>query len=816
MNTMMFADQANHPLSLRKIRVLILEDTLRDAELIIRELRRAQFEPEWIRVENRATFLAALESFAPDLILADYQLPQFDGISALKLLRQQALFIPFLLISGVIGEETAIDAIKQGADDYLMKDRLGRLGSAVSHALENRQLRNARKHAELRLMESEAGLRLFIKHSPAAIAMFDQDMNYLAVSQRWLTQYYLENQSVIGRSHYEFFPKIPMRWKDIHQRCMAGASEKCEEDSFVNNNGITAWIRWEVQPWVKLDGETGGIIIFTEDITERKKSEAREQRLTNLNRAFSEVNQAIVRMEQQTELFPLVCRCAVEFGGLKLAWIGQLDKDSGRIVPVASYGSNLGYLQEIVVSSRADIPEGRGPAGTALRENQTVIVNDFADPRVLIWAEKANRFGLHSGASFPIQRGEKPFAVLNVYHEQTNAFDEETLSLLNEMSKEISFALDNFDHETMRKANEESLRLAASVYKASSEAMKVCDINGVILTVNPAFTKVTGYLPEEVVGKNSSMLGTERHDKAFYKAMRREIESTGQWQGEDWSRRKNGEEYIIRLTINTIFNEDGSVHSRVSLFSDLTENKEAERIVQDYNNYTKELLKKLVATHTASAIAHELNQPLAAISAYSEVALNELSSDKMDPEHLKQILEKCVAQSQRAGKNLHELLAFLQQGSNLLTEPMDLNSVVQEALKIAITDGDHGFQPVLELGADLPPVLANRIQLQKVLVNLSLNAAEAMHGMGSSNTNIRVSTRTEQNMAKVTMQDNGPGIDIETAKLIFQPFFTTKSTGFGLGLAISRSIIEANRGRLWFDAEAGPGATFHFTLPFAP
>ncbi|HEY8085538.1 MAG TPA: PAS domain S-box protein [Methylophilaceae bacterium] len=804
------------PLLLRKIRVLILEDTLLDAELIIRELRRAQFDPEWVRVENRATFLAALESFAPDLILADYQLPQFDGISALKLLRERALYIPFFLISGVIGEETAINAIKQGADDYLMKDRLGRLGSAISHALENRQLRNARKHAELRLMESEAGLRLFIKHSPAAIAMFDQEMNYLAVSQRWLTQYCLEDQAVIGRSHYDFFPKIPGRWKEVHQRCMAGASEKCEEDSFVNNNGNIVWIRWEVQPWVKLDGETGGIIIFTEDITERKRAEAREQRLTNLNRAFSEVNQAIVRMEQQAELFPLVCRCAVEFGGMKLAWIGQVDKTSERIVPVASYGSAQGYLDELVVSARADMPEGRGPAGIALRENQAVIVNEFSDPKVLVWAEKAHRCGLHSGASFPIQRGDKPFAVLTVYHDQTNAFDEETLSLLNEMSKEISFALDNFDHETMRKANEESLRLAASVYKASSEAMKVCDIDGVILTVNPAFTKVTGYLPEEVVGKNSSILSTERHNKAFYKAMHREIDRTGQWQGEDWSRRKNGEEYIVRLTINSILNEDGSVHSRVSLFSDLTENKEAERIVQDYNNYTKELLKKLVATHTASAIAHELNQPLAAISAYSEVALNELSSDNMDPEHLKQILQKCVAQSQRAGKNLHELLAFLQQGSKLFTEPMDLNGVVQEALKIASSDSDYEFRPVLELGPDLPPVLANRVQLQKVLVNLSLNAAEAMHGMGGSKLSLRVSTRAEDNMAKITIQDSGPGIDVETAKLIFQPFFTTKSSGFGLGLAISRSIIEANRGRLWFDPEVSSGATFHFTLPFAP
>jgi len=793
-----------------------LWDTVFDAERIVRELRRAQFEPEWTRVDNRSSFLASLESFVPDLILADYQLPQLDGISALKLLREQGLYIPFFLISGVIGEEAAIDAIKQGADDYLMKDRLGRLGSAVLHALENRQLRNARKHAELRLMESEAGLRLFIKHSPAAIAMFDQDMNYLAASQRWLTSHFLNDRAIIGRSHYEFFPTIPTRWKHVHQRCIAGASEKCEEDSFINNNGAMSWIRWEVQPWAKLDGAIGGIIIFTEDITERKRAEAREQRLTNLNRAFSEINQALVRMEQQAELFPLVCRCAVEFGGMKLAWVGQANEVDGLITPVASYGSSQSFLDEIVISASAEVPEGRGPAGTALRENRTVIINDITEPNAFLWAEKAKKFGLYSGASFVIQRGGKPFSVLSVYHEQTNAFDEETLSLLNEMSKEISFALDNFDHESLRKANEESLRLAASVYEASSEAMKVCNVEGIILTVNPAFTKITGYLPEDVIGRHSSLLSTDRNDKAFYQAMQREIENTGHWQGEDWSRRKNGEEYVIRLTINNIFNEDGSVHSRVSLFSDMTESKEAERIVQDYNSYTKELLKKLVATHTASAIAHELNQPLAAISAYSEVALNELNSAHVNQENLKHILEKCVAQSQRAGKSLHELLAFLQQGNKLFTELLDLNSVVQEALRIAHTQDDHGFKIVFELGKNMPPVLANRIQLQKVLVNLSLNAAEAMRGMSDSKASIRVTTRADNNLAKITVQDSGPGIDAETAKLIFQPFFTTKSQGFGLGLAVSRSIIEANSGRLWFDPDIGPGAAFHFTLPFAP
>ena len=139
----------------QKIRVLILEDSPVDAELILRELRQAQFEPEWQRVQTESAFLAALDP-APDLILADYSMPQFDGIRAVKLLRERRLDIPFILISGTLAEEEAILAInKHGVDDYLAKDRLARLGSSVTNALASKQLRDERKQAEATLRNSE-------------------------------------------------------------------------------------------------------------------------------------------------------------------------------------------------------------------------------------------------------------------------------------------------------------------------------------------------------------------------------------------------------------------------------------------------------------------------------------------------------------------------------------------------------------------------------------------------------------------------------------------------------------------------------------
>ena len=278
----------------------------------------------------------------------------------------------------------------------------------------------------------------------------------------------------------------------------------------------------------------------------------------------------------------------------------------------------------------------------------------------------------------------------------------------------------------------------------------------------------------------------------------------------------NGVERWIASTGRVYF-ENGCACRLVGVVQDVTEQKNLQKKLQAQRDETKNLFKQQVAAHTASAIAHELNQPLAAISAYSEVALHALHDETIYSASLKRALEGCVEQAQRAGRSLHELLAFLQKGE-VQTERLNLNDLINEALNIARNDGYGEFNPAVNLEKNLPNVQCNRTQIQKVLVNLFRNAVEAKRvaAVPSLKITILVQSLAEKNMALVIVQDSGPGLDQIMKERIFEPFFSTKPSGIGMGLAISRALIESNGGQLWVDPDAKPGAKFYFTLPFSP
>jgi rsbT co-antagonist protein RsbR len=186
-----------------------------------------------------------------------------------------------------------------------------------------------RSRLEEELQKSEERVRLFVMYTPAAVAMFDNDLRYVLASHRWRTEYRLTEQEIIGRSHYDVFPEIPERWKEIHRRCLAGATESCEEDPFPRADGTIDWVRWQIFPWRKLNDEIGGIIMFTEVITRRKEME---------NRLLS---QAVALQDLSTPIIPINERILV------MPLIGALDPQRAQQMTL--------HLLEHIVEKRAQI-----------------------------------------------------------------------------------------------------------------------------------------------------------------------------------------------------------------------------------------------------------------------------------------------------------------------------------------------------------------------------------------------------------------------------------------------------------------------------
>jgi C4-dicarboxylate-specific signal transduction histidine kinase len=219
----------------------------------------------------------------------------------------------------------------------------------------------------------------------------------------------------------------------------------------------------------------------------------------------------------------------------------------------------------------------------------------------------------------------------------------------------------------------------------------------------------------------------------------------------------------------------------------------------------------------ASSLAHELNQPLGAVTNYCKAGLRLLRGDG-ERERIAEALEKASTQAQRAGDVIHHIRDFVRKDTRRRAY-VDLNDIVREAVRLTEADIRKKRCSIrLKLYERLPRVIGDRIQLEQVILNLLRNGTEAMVDCNAQERELVVFSRVlDGRMVRVSVRDSGAGLDDETMKRIFDPFYTTKSDGMGMGLPISRSIIEAHAGHLWAEQRVPPGsgAIFHFTLPIS-
>jgi two-component system sensor kinase FixL len=352
-----------------------------------------------------------------------------------------------------------------------------------------------------------------------------------------------------------------------------------------------------------------------------------------------------------------------------------------------------------------------------------------------------------------------------------------------------------------------------SILDTVPDAMVVIDIHGIIQSFSAAAERLFGWTPAGAVGRNVSMLMPQPYHDAHDGYLARYL-ATGERRIIGLGRvvvgeRRDGSTFPMELAVGEMKSADRRYFT--GFVRDLTERQETERRLQDLQSELVHVSRLTAMGEMASALAHELNQPLSAAANYLKGSRRLLESDTPDLPRLRDAMEKAADQTLRAGQIIRRLRDFVARGES---EPRleNLPKIIEEAGVLALIGAaERGVRVRNRIDGRVDLVLADKVQIQQVLVNLMRNAIEAMQV--SDRRELTVSAAPARDgMVEVAIGDTGPGISPEIASRLFEPFFTTKAQGMGVGLSISRTIIEAHGGRIWVDSNDKGGATFRFTL----
>ncbi|TLS69138.1 PAS domain S-box protein [Mariprofundus erugo] len=622
------------------------------------------------------------------------------------------------------------------------------------------------KMAMEEIREHREQLHLFIQYAPAAIAMFDCNMRYIAASRRWRTDFNLGERELAGLSHYDVFPDLPERWKEIHRRCLAGAVESCDEDPFPRADGSIDWVRWQELPWRNSHGEISGVIIFSELITERKQA---EQLLRDSQQLFRETfEQAAV---------------GIAHVGIDGEWL----RINRRLAAM------LGYTHDELLGKTFQQITHPDDLDADLKLMQQLI--DGVIPHYTL--EK--RYLLKDGAPLWINL---------------------TVALVRNEQGEPDYFIAVIEDINERKLAQERLQVSEKTLRQAQETAHIgswsCDGGGRI-TWSDELYHIFGLDPAVFTPDCGSLASLAHPDDRLL--MQKWVEQclASQAPLPEVFRiiRPDGVEIYVRCQSEVVSDGEGRILSVNGTVQDISEHKQLEE--QFIQAQKMEALGTLVG-----GIAHDFNNILAGMTGNLYLAGLDETAHPETLEHIRNVDHL----SMRASELIRQLLTFARK-DRVNMKPLPLPSFIKEMIRFLQSALSENIALKVDV-PDHPLVIrGDATQLHQVVMNLVNNARDALAGRENPKISValvpvhgdesfrRLHPEAEAgDYVDVRVQDNGCGIPADLIEHIFDPFFTTKEQGkgTGLGLAMVFGAVKTHHGFIEVES-SDAGTCFHIYLP---
>jgi PAS domain S-box-containing protein len=623
------------------------------------------------------------------------------------------------------------------------------------------------------LPECEQALRRFIDSAPLAVAMFDREMRYLAVSPRFRNDYALEQQEIVGRSHYEVFPEIPENWRQVHRRCLDGATERCDGERFLRPNRCEQWIRWEIQPWTHSSGEIGGIVLFTEDITARKRSE-------------HALHESEAHFRTLANSIPQLC------------WMARAD---GWI-----YWYNDRWYEY---------------TGTTPSQMEGWGWQSVHDPETLPTVIERWRTSIANGEPFemvfPLRGADDAF----------RSFLTRVMPVRTQDGKVAQWFGTNTDitgQLAIQSALRESEQRFRQVFEHAPMGIAIADWEGRLERCNPAFCSMLDFTADELRGVWFGSLIPEE-DRRLQLAETSGLRSgeVSLFQNESRYLRKNGEAVWVHKAVCRLPHHDGDACRVLVMATDITQRKQAELEILQLNTHLERRVRQRTSELEAAnkelesfsySVSHDLRAPLRGIDGWS-LALAEDYADQLDTT-AQQYLSRVRSEAQRMALLIDDLLKLSRvSSSEMRSENVDVTRIAQ-SVTAKLLEENPGRRIEFSIQSGLAAAGDARL-LEIALNNLLANAVKFTGPREIARIEVVCDQANEPGgKTPFCVRDNGVGFDMAYAGSLFGAFQRmhkdSEFPGTGIGLAIVQRVIHRHGGRLWAEAEPGRGASFYFTI----